>query len=220
VISQFLLRDVPYGAQWIGARIRTTLPTSEFMTEHEEWLAIQNGAAPQRQLQFDPTPRYIATGRDLAEYIHTGPALGWAAALLLATPGGGADPRYAGMYPPAQAVSYPSNPYRRSRNQAPAGATFGLPYVQALLAEGISYVTRASYWQKYFVHRTVRPEARPSRGQSCARQINPYGGSRCRGTAAPSTKENQNRIRCRARNLLSGSELASTAAARSGRSGG
>jgi len=34
-----------------------------------------------------------------------------------------------------------------------------LVYVQALLAEGISYVTRASYWQKYFVHRTVRPEA-------------------------------------------------------------
>jgi len=159
LISQFLLRDVPYGAQWIGARIRTALPTSEFMSEYEEWLAIQNGAAPQRQTQFDPTPRYIATGRDLAEYIHTGPALGWAAALLLATPGGGADPRYAGMYPPAQAVSYPSNPYRRSRNQAPAGATFGLPYVQALLAEGISYVTRASYWQKYFVHRTVRPEA-------------------------------------------------------------
>src|SRR3954470_11468748 len=159
LISQFLLRDVPYAAQWIGARIRTTLPASEFMSEYEEWLAIQNGAAPQRQTQFDPTPRYIATGRDLAEYIHTGPALGWAAALLLATPGGGADPRYAGMYPPAQAVSYPSNPYRRSRNQAPAGATFGLVYVQALLAVGISYATRASYWQKYFVHRTVRPEA-------------------------------------------------------------
>jgi len=159
LISQFLLRDVPYGAQWIGARIRTTLPTSEFMTEYEEWLAIQNGAAPQRQLQFDPTPRYIATGRDLAEYIHTGPALGWAAALLLATPGGGADARYAGMYPAAQAASHPSNPYRRSRTQAPAGATFGLGYLQALLTKGISDANRASYWQKYFVHRTVRPEA-------------------------------------------------------------
>ena len=159
LISQFLLRDVPYAAQWISAQIRTTLPTSEFLTEYEEWLAIQNGAAPKRQLQFDATPRYITTGRDLAEYIHTGPALGWAAALLLATPGGGADKRYSGIYPPAEPASYPSNPYRKSKTQVPAGATFGLMYVQALLATGISNSVRASYWQKYFVHRAVRPEA-------------------------------------------------------------
>jgi hypothetical protein len=159
LISQFLLRDVPYGAQWIGAHIRTTVPASEFMTDYEEWLAIQNGAAPKRKIQFDATPRYIATGRDLAEYVHLGPALGWAAALILATPGGGADPRYSGMYPPAEPVSYASNPYRKSKTQAPAGATFGLSYIQALLAEGISNSVRASYWQKYFVHRAVRPEA-------------------------------------------------------------
>ena len=159
LISQFLLRDVPYGSQWIGARIRTASPASEFLTEYEEWLATQNGAAPKRQMQFDPTPRYIATGRDLAEYVRPGPAFAWAASLLLATPAGGPDPRYAGLYPLAEPASYPSNPYRRSKNQVPAGASFGLPYVQALLAAGTSYATRASYWQKYFVHRTVRPEA-------------------------------------------------------------
>ena len=115
LISQFLLRDVPYSAQWISAQIRTALPANEFLTEYEEWLAIQNGAAPKRQLQFDATPRYITTGRDLAEYIHTGPALGWAAALILATPSGGPDQRYFAMYPPAEPVSYPSNPYRKSR---------------------------------------------------------------------------------------------------------
>jgi hypothetical protein len=63
------------------------------------------------------------------------------------------------MYPPAEAVSYPSNPYRKSKTQGPAGATFGLAHVQALLATGISNSVRASYWQKYFVHRAVRPEA-------------------------------------------------------------
>ena len=159
LISQFLLRDVPYAAQWISAQIRTALPANEFLTEYEEWLAIQNGAAPKRRLEFDATPRYITTGRDLAEYIHTGPALGWAAALLLATPGGGADKRYSGIYPLAEPASYPSNPYRKSKTQVPAGATFGLMYVQALLATGISNSVRAVYWQKYFVHRTVRPEA-------------------------------------------------------------
>src|SRR5215469_4958756 len=105
LISQFLLRDVPYAAQWMSAQIRTALPANEFLTEYDEWLAIQNGAAPKRQLQFDAKPRYITTGRDLAEYIRIGPALGWAAALILATPGVGTDQRYSGMYPPAEAVS-------------------------------------------------------------------------------------------------------------------
>ena len=159
LISQFLLRDVPYGAQFIGARIRTATPASEFLTEYEEWLATQNGQPPRGKTQFDPTARYIATGRDLAEYVHSSPALGWAASLLLATAAGGPDPRYAGLYPLAEPAQYPTNPYRQSRTQVPAGASFGLPYVQALLAMGISYATRASYWQKYSVHRAVRPEA-------------------------------------------------------------
>ena len=160
LISQFLVRDVPYGAQWFSAQIRTTLPASEFMTDYEEWLAIQNGAAAKRQIQFDATPRYIATGSDLAQYIRSGPALGWAAALMLATPGGGtADARYSGMFPAAQAASYSTNPYRQSKTQGSAGGSFGLPYIQAILAMGISNSTRAAYWQKYFVHRAVRPEA-------------------------------------------------------------
>ena len=169
LISQFLLRDAPYGAQWIGAQIRTTVPASEFMTEYEEWLAIQNGAAPKRQMQFDATPRYIATGRDVAEYIHSGPALGWAAALILATPGGGTDPHYSGMYPPAQAVSYPSNPYSQSKTQGPAGATFGLPYMQAVLARG-----------------SVTPPARPTgRSISCTGQCGRKPMAVWRTTASP-----------------------------------
>src|SRR5215472_7314112 len=85
LISQFLLRHAPYGPQWIGARIRTETPASEFLTDYEEWLATQNGEPPRRQMQFDPTPRYIATGRDLAQYVHVIPAFAWAASLLLGT---------------------------------------------------------------------------------------------------------------------------------------
>jgi hypothetical protein len=61
MISQLLLRDVPYAAQWMNAHIRTALPGNDFLTGYEEWLAIQNGAAPRRQLQFDATTRYITT---------------------------------------------------------------------------------------------------------------------------------------------------------------
>ena len=159
LISQFLLRDIPYGSQFIGAQMRTASPASEFLTDYEEWLATQNGEAPRRRIKFDPTLRYIATGRDLAEYVHNNPAFAWGASLLLGTAAGGPDPRYAGLYPPSQAALYATNPYSRSRTQIPAGPSFGLPYVQALLALGTSYATRGSYWQKYYVHRAVRPEA-------------------------------------------------------------
>ena len=159
VVSQFLLRDVPYGSQWISARIRTSVPASVFLIDPEEWLRTQNGETPSRRVQYDPTPRYIATGRDLATYVHQNPALAWAASLLLATPAAGTDPRYGGLYPLAEPALNPTNPYRRSGTQTAAGATFGLAYVQGLLAEGTSRAIRASYWQKWFVHRTLRPEA-------------------------------------------------------------
>src|SRR3712207_6062502 len=81
VVSQFLLRDVPYGAQWISARIRTTAPGSDFLTDYEEWLRTQNGETPRGRAQYDPTPRFIATGRDLAIYVHQSPAFTWAASL-------------------------------------------------------------------------------------------------------------------------------------------
>ncbi|MGG5818767.1 hypothetical protein [Falsiroseomonas sp. HW251] len=159
VISQFLLRDVPYGAQWIGARIRTATPESEFLTEYDEWLRVQNGEAPRGQLRFDATPRYIATGRDLAEAVRTGVPQPWTLALLLATASGGPDPRYGGMFPLAQPALNPSNPYLRSRNQSAGNASFGLSPLQAVMAEGCNFAPRAAYWQKWFVHRTLRPEA-------------------------------------------------------------
>jgi hypothetical protein len=159
LISQFLLRDVPYGAQWIGARIRTSTPASEFLTGYDEWLKAQNGQAVSGQPQFDPTPRYIATGRDLAEAVRLTVAQPWTLALLLATPSSGSDPRYGGMFPLAQPALNPSNPYRRSQNQSAGAATFGIQHVQAVIAGGMNYAPRAVYWQKWFVHRTLRPEA-------------------------------------------------------------
>ncbi|RWQ69468.1 MAG: twin-arginine translocation pathway signal protein, partial [Mesorhizobium sp.] len=41
-ISQFLLKDAPYGSQLIPARIRTAAAGTDFLTGYDEWLAIQN----------------------------------------------------------------------------------------------------------------------------------------------------------------------------------
>jgi hypothetical protein len=143
----------------MSARIRAATPESEFLTGYGDWLRAQNGEPPRGEPRFDPTPRYISTGRDLAESVRQAVTLAWAMPLLLATPAGGPDPRYGGMFAVAPTALSASNPYRRSRNQAAGSASFALPHIQAMVGEGINRAARAAYWQKWFVHRTLRPEA-------------------------------------------------------------
>ena len=53
----------------------------------------------------------------------------------------------------------PTNPYLRSKTQAAGARSFALGYFQGLLALASSYAIRVEYWQKWFVHRHLRPEA-------------------------------------------------------------
>src|SRR6516165_7832121 len=52
----------------------------------------------------------------------------------------------------------PGNPYTHSRTQFGFG-TFGNPHAVALLAEVSDRALKAVWFQKWFVHRTLRPEA-------------------------------------------------------------
>src|SRR5918997_723024 len=63
------------------------------------------------------------------------------------------------MFPAAQPPLSPANPYRRLRTQSAGSASFGPSPLQAILAQGILCAPRAAYWQKWFVHRTLRPES-------------------------------------------------------------
>lgn len=154
-ISQFALRDAPHGAQYIPARIRTVTPESTFLTDYDEWLAVQNGKFSGKAAKFDPSLRFINTGRDLAEYVHNNPATFWAAALLLGVNSETGNPSYGGFGIPLA----PNNPYLKSKTQVGASNTFGLPYVQGLLPYASSRAIRTAYWHKFFIHRTLRPEA-------------------------------------------------------------
>ncbi|MDB5932365.1 MAG: twin-arginine translocation pathway signal protein [Polaromonas sp.] len=149
-ISQFLLRDAPLGTQSISARIRTALPVNDYLTGYDEWLTVQNGNLSGKSTKFDPTPRYIATGRDLAEYVHNNPAAFTVAAALLGTPAG-----QGGFGAPLN----PANPYLKSKTQTGATSSFGAPYLQGLLPLATSRAIRATYWQKFYVHRVLRAEA-------------------------------------------------------------
>ncbi|NMG08427.1 vanadium-dependent haloperoxidase [Brasilonema sp. UFV-L1] len=144
-ISQFLLQDIPFNTQFISPLIRTALPGNDFLTDYQEWLTVQNGGSSGKSLRYDPTRRYISTVRDLAEYAHIGGALFFGALLILS---GGIN-----------APLNPGNPYVNSKTQLGSAATFAAAHYQALLLLAPSRAIRASYWQKFYVHRRLRPEA-------------------------------------------------------------
>ncbi|MDZ8261346.1 vanadium-dependent haloperoxidase [Nostoc sp. ChiQUE01b] len=143
-ISQFLLLTIPWGTQSVSPLIRTALPGNDFLLSFQEWLAIQNGGSSGKSIKYDPKNRYIVTVRDLGEYAHIGGPTYLGASLILGSIGTPLNP---------------GNPYVNSRTQVGSAATFAVGHLQALLNLGTSRAIRASYWQKYYVHRILRPEA-------------------------------------------------------------
>jgi hypothetical protein len=142
-ISQLLYRTIPQGSQPLPATVRVPLPGQDFLTRYAEWLDVQNGQAPTGTLQLAPGQRFIINNRDLAEYVHGGTPLLY-----------GASQTLGGLAPLS-----PTNPYLTSPTQASSAASFALAYFQGLLALGVTRAIRAAYWNKWFVHRHLRPEA-------------------------------------------------------------
>lgn len=148
-LSQFLLRDIPYGSLTLSQRQTTVVPGSDFLTDFDEWLAIQNGRDTFPPDQFDETPRYIRNMRDLGQYVHVDAlyeAYLNACLILLAR----------------EAPFDPGNPYRPPNPDAEKQegfGTFGGPHVLSLVTEVATRALKAVWYQKWFVHRRLRPEA-------------------------------------------------------------
>ena len=145
-VSQFLWLPVPFGAMTLTQRYRTTAPGDDHLVVFEDLLNVQNGRQPSTVSAFDPTPRYIRNGRDLGEYVHrdfTYQAFLNAALILL------------GFGPTALDAG---NPYKRYAKQA-GFVSFGASDTLALVAKVADYALRAAWFQKWLVHRKVRPEA-------------------------------------------------------------
>jgi hypothetical protein len=69
-VSQFLWHDIPYGLKTLDQRFPVPMPGQNFLTRFEDWLACQRGARAKTTVRFNAEPRYIATYRSLAEYVH------------------------------------------------------------------------------------------------------------------------------------------------------
>jgi hypothetical protein len=143
-ISQFLWKDVPFGAQTISQRIRTVVPDDDYLVSYNDWLEVQRGAE-RGSNRFDPVPRYIRNNRDMAEWVHVDVLFqAYFNAMLILF----------GMEAPFDA----RNPYANSRTQIGFG-TFGGPHIASLVCAVATCALKSVWYQKWSVHRRLRPEA-------------------------------------------------------------
>jgi membrane-associated phospholipid phosphatase len=142
-VSQFLWRDLPWTPIRVQQLIRVAAPNKNYLTSAADFLAIQNGAVfPVND--YDTKPRYITTPRDLCEYVHRDftyqAALG--ACLMLFRMSAPLD---GGL------------PYQYSISQS-GFVTFGPSDITHLVAIVSNVALKASWYQKWVVHRRLRPE--------------------------------------------------------------
>lgn len=147
-LSQFFYQDCNFGANKIEQKIRTTAPGIDYMTDFATWLAVQRGANQPADI-FDPTPRYMRNGRDIGQWVHIDVLFQayFHAFLILAGAGAPFDD---------------GNPYNGNPSQMGFG-TFGGPHIATLLCEVSTRALKAVWYQKWFVHRRLRPEVQAAR---------------------------------------------------------
>jgi len=147
---------ISYGSISVDQRVRTAEPSTDYMTEWDEWYDVQNGADLRKFEDYvdqeDRKRRFMHTPRDLATYVHYD-ALYEAylnACLIMLGKGVKFD---AGI--PFQ------EPDDRDHQQG--FAHFGGPHILSLVTEVATRALKAVRFQKYNVHRRCRPEVLAAR---------------------------------------------------------
>lgn len=147
-ISQYFYQTCNFGANKLEQKITTTLPDLNYMTTFDQWLAVQRGFN-QPADSLDPTPRYIRSGRDLGQWVHIDVLFQAYFQALLVLLGAGAP-------------FDDGNPYNDNPTQIGFG-TFGGPHIATILCEVATRALKAVWFQKWFVHRRLRPEVHAAR---------------------------------------------------------
>jgi hypothetical protein len=171
-ISQFLLQPVPYGSLPMDQRYRVAAPGRNFGVLYKDWLALQNGLMTMEEIEYERTPRHLVTQRGLTGFVHrdyTFQAFLCAALILL-------------QFGPAALSD--TNPYKRSRTQV-GFATFGEPQIIDCIARAANASLKAAWFQKWLVHRRIRPEEFAFRVQetSAGRARYPLSGDLAKSAA-------------------------------------
>lgn len=146
-VSQFLWHKIPFGPSVIEQKYEKPM-ASDFMLDETHWLNIQKGANPLENIYFESEYRYIHDNRSLGEYVHRDvlfQAYLNAAMILLGFGSEAIDP---------------NNPYTNGSIQNQGNFTsFGGPFVLDLVTQAGNLALQGAWYQKWLVHRRLRPEA-------------------------------------------------------------
>ena len=145
-ISQFLYKDIKWGSQ-ILRQLQERIVETDYMINYVTWLEVQNGEDKPPEAFVQPIEyRHIWTPRDLARYVHLD-ALYQAylgACLILFRDGYKFDPLF---------------PYQSASSKEMGFGTFGPPHILSLVTEVATRALKCVWYQKWLVHRRLRPEA-------------------------------------------------------------
>jgi hypothetical protein len=161
---------ISYGARVIDQRLIPAASGVDHLTDFPTWLDAQNGVDRRGLDTFDPSRRFIRNLRDGATFVHFDQVIDAyynAAWMLMSEPTGNQLTFQSGITGRAQIdLEFPNdqgNPYdppgttMDSRTQAGFG-TFGPIHLLQVLSEVLGRAIRAVWWQKWGVHRRLRPE--------------------------------------------------------------
>lgn len=159
-ISQFLLKDTAYGAQRVDMRMATVQAGVNFNTTFADWVDLQRGCQPTATL----TPAglvFCRNGRDIGQYVHID-ALYQAyqvACLNLLGSGSPWDENNPYGRQPEGGSGQPLAPGTPGARAQVGFGTFGGPTILAQVCEVSTRALQGVWFQKWFVHRRLRPEA-------------------------------------------------------------
>lgn len=168
-ISQFLLKEIPYGTLRIPQRFIYARPYRDYLTDPAKWREVQNGEPrnPMKNLVGETRAserRYLSTMRDLATYVHFDQLYQayLDAALILVQGGAKLSPGlpYSERCAPYGGIGLPRSPSPDSplsQNQDGFG-TFGGAHVLSLVTETATRALKA-VWRQKWTHLRLRPEA-------------------------------------------------------------
>jgi hypothetical protein len=161
---------VSYGAQGIDQRISPAKTGKDHLTTFTPWLDVQNGLDRRGLDEFETPRRFIRSLRDGTTYVHFDQVINAfynAAWILMSEPTGNQLTFQSGItgrpqidleFPKDQGNPYdPPGTAMDSKTQSPF-ATFGPIHLLQVLSEVMGRALRAVWWQKWGVHRRLRPE--------------------------------------------------------------
>lgn len=180
-VSQFLWKDRNLGGGVEGQKIEVLAEEDDYMTEVDDWLAVQRGRVPKTN-EFAEA-RYLITGRDMCERVHDDPPfrqIQKAAQVLIFTMNAPLDPT----------TPYTLKPFSsggngdRSKGNFVEQTTlpfndFGPLYIEKKALEATEQGQKAAWHKKWNVHRRLRPEEYGGRVQAVnGKRLAPDGYSK------------------------------------------